>query len=225
MTVNARELQLVPPSSEPTPDSPRPPRSGQATVTGRDERGLVLDGDEPRIAERAASCLLEPMVGDRVWFVEEGEECFVTAVLRRAEGAGPARLRVDGDAELCADGKLSVTGDALELHGRQRVDLHADELLLRARQGRALVDECSMVLRELFAHAGQATVVGTMVELLAEHVRSHSKTSRKVVEQLDHLQAGHIEHRATEVAQLSGKQTLINGAELIKADGGQIHLG
>jgi hypothetical protein len=110
-----------------------------------------------------------------------------------------------------------MRGDAVELHG--------EELVLRARRGRALIDECSMILRELFAHAGRATWVGRVLEVMADHVRSHSETSHKVVEQLDQIQAGNIQHRATGVAELAGKHTLINGGELVKADAGQIHLG
>lgn len=228
--MHARDLGLVSQPPEPHGAPTEASSQGTATVLARDAHGLTLQMRAGTVragapAHRAASCLLEPEVGDLVWFVGEGEERFVTAVLRRGADAGTSQLRIDGDAELRASGQLTVGGAGVELHAEQRLGLQSDEIQIRARRGRALLDECSLVLRELFVHATKATFVGKLFERLVERISSHSKSSLRVVEGLDQVQAGNLELRATDVAQLAGKNVLINGADLVKADGEQIHLG
>jgi hypothetical protein len=216
----APELELLP---------PRPAsRQGPATVVGERDGAWLLAGDEGEFeARRAASCLLEPALGDEVWFVGRVDRGhFVTAVLERAASDSPARLRVDGDAELAAGGHLRVEGEAgLELATKQRLDLSSDELRVRARLGQVILDECSLVLRKLLSHVTRGTYVGKVLETLVDRVRQHSKTSYRSVAEIDQVQAGVIDHRASASAQLHGKQTLITGEELVKADGGQIHIG
>lgn len=222
--MHAHDLQLV---RDPTRT---PPRQGSATVLAIDEHGFVLDehGVELR-AKRAASCLLDPASGDTVWFVVEAaaSEAWVIAVLEREAGETPATLSIDGDAQLRArGGKLTVEGDhGVELRTRASVTVNADELSIRARLGRALLDEGSVILRSLFTHADKSTLVGKVIETLAERVTVFSKTSLRSIEELDQIQAGAIDYRAQTSAQIGAEHTLITGAELAKVDGGQIHLG
>ncbi len=227
--MHAHDLGLVSQAPEPHgAPTTASPHQGSATVTCRSAQSLTLQMSRGVVctsAHRAASCLLQPEVGDLVWFVAEGEQRYVTAVLRRGPDAGASQLRIDGDADLRASGQLTVGGAGLDLHAEQRLGLHSDELQIRARRGRALLDECSFVLRELFVHATKATFVGKLFERLVDRISSHSKSSLRVVEGLDQVQAGNLEQRATGVAQLAGKTVLLNGTDLVKADGGQIHLG
>lgn len=202
------------------------PSQGRATVVELDADAIVLERGAQRFgAQRAASCLLSPEPGDRVWFVAEQAEVHVIAVLERA-ATSPAQLRVDGDAQLQASGRLSIDGAAgLELRSEAQVAVNADELQLRARLGRIVFEQCSAVLRTLFTHVGEATFVAKLLETLADRVRAHAKTSHRTVESLDHLEAGAIDYRAEREVQISASHTLVRASELVKVDGGQIHLG
>jgi hypothetical protein len=222
--MHASELKLV--SSDPL----TPARQGAAIVVERDAAQLVLVEAQRRFtARRASSCLLEPALGDRVWFVSEpglvGEQrSYVIAVLER-EAAGPARLSVEGEVELRAD-QLTIVGEqGLALRSPARVDVEGDELRVRGRLARVLLDECSMVLRSLFAHVGKSTFVAKLIETLAERISVHSQTSLRTTEQLDQVKAGAIEVRAESSAQIGAAQTFVTGAELVKVEGAQIHLG
>jgi hypothetical protein len=105
------------------------------------------------------------------------------------------------------------------------VDVRADEVQVHARLGRALLDEGSMILRSLFTHAGKSTLVGKVIETLAERITSHSQTSLRTVEEIDQTRAGIIDYRAQTAAHIVAEHAFINGGELVKVDGGQIHLG
>jgi hypothetical protein len=222
----APELQLV------RAPVPAPARQASAIILGLDERGFVLDlldmQGAPLRGKRAASCLLEPAVGDRVWcVVESPDNAWVIAVLEREAGDAPMRLSLEGDAELrTREGTLVLAGDrGVEVRTEARVDVHADEVRVSARIGRALLDEGSMILRSLVTHASKSTLIGKVVETLAERITTASQTSLRTVEALDQTRAGAIDLRAQTTAQITAQQTLINGGELAKVDAGQIHLG
>ena len=223
--MHARELEVV------TRASPSPARQGTATIaaerpSGQPPSWLLDQGDRQLVARRAASCLLEPEPGDRVWFVSEGDQCFVLAVLERGRHSQPATLRVEGDAALRVSGQLQVdTGAGLELRSKEQVGVTSDELRVQARLGRVVFAECTAVLRSLFAHVSNSTFVAKVIETIADRLTQSSKTSLRSVAEVDRVQAGTIDHRAKEATHLAGGKVLVNGGELAKVEAGQIHLG
>jgi hypothetical protein len=193
--------------------------SGQSLTWIVEDRGQQLQ------SRRAASCLLEPAVGDLVWIVVEGERCYVLAVLERSADA-PATLQIDGDAVLRVDGRLEIhAADDLQLRSDRQVGIAGDEIQVQARLGRVFVRECTAVLRSLLTHATSSTMVAKVVETLADRVSTSSKTSYRNVTEIDQLHAGIIDHQAVEAAQISADKVLINGGEIAKVQAGQIHLG
>jgi hypothetical protein len=239
--MHAREQKLELPSRPPAVELPsRPPavelvtaatsepgRQGTAVIVaeGPDRSWMVEDRGQQLQARRAASCLLEPAVGDRVWLVVEGERCYVLAVLERNADA-PATLRVDGDAKLRVDGRLEVHAvDDLQLRSDRQVGIAGDEFQVQARVGRVFVRECTAVLRSLLTHATHSTLVAKLVETLADRVSTSSKTSCRNVTEIDQLHAGIIDHQAVEAARIAADKVIINGGEIAKVEAGQIHLG
>lgn len=204
--------------------SPAPPRQGHATVSASGERLRLREGMLEFEASRAASCLLVPELHDRVWFVAAEGEAHVIAVLERA-GEGPAQLRVDGEAELNATCLRLRGSESLELETEGRLSARSDKLELRARLAQVALDECTAVLRKLWTHARESTLVTRVRELFTERLTSHAKVSTRSVETIDQLRAGAIEHRAQDTALISAKQTLIQGGQIVKVDGAQIHMG
>ena len=204
-----------------------PAHHGSAIVLELREQTYVISERpelEPWIARRATSCLIEPRVGDRVWFVIEAglpgqQRCFVTAVLEREAAERPAQLSVEGASE------VSVQADRLTLRADTRLDLQAGEMHAQARLARVVLGECSAVMRTLFTHASKVTLVGKLVETFADKLGSYSKTSLRTVEALDQVQSGTIDYRAKTSAQIHAEHALVTGAELVKVEGGQIHLG
>lgn len=185
-------------------------RQGMARITGQVTDTWLLDGmDGP--ARRAASCHLRPGVGDRVWFVREGDDCFITAVLERALPASPSTL------DLGEDVKLQATG-TLEVHA-------ADEIRVRTSRATAAVQHISVFAKTAVSHIAKRTVVGSVLEHVLDRFTSHTKTSQRTVDGLDQLQARDVDHRAQSTLSLGGEHTLLKGRTLIKADGDQIHIG
>lgn len=229
MQAREQKLELV---SAPTPE---PGCQGTAVIVtegadSKETKGpgrswIIEHRGQQRPAQAAASCLLEPAVGDRVWIVVEGERCYVLAVLERSADA-PATLRVDGDAVLRVDGRLEIhAADDLQLRSDSQVGIAGDEFQVQARVGRVFVRECTAVLRSLLTHATNSTIVAKLVETLADRVSTSSKTSCRNVTEIDQLHAGIIDHQAVEAAQIAADKVLINGGEIAKVEADQIHFG
>jgi hypothetical protein len=169
-------------------------------------------------ARRAASCLLEPRPGDSVLVSGPTlEAAWIIAVLER-QSAGPARLSLEGDAELTVTGNLS-------LRAEQSLRLEADALTLRAREGTALIDRFHAFGREFTASVGQLKLVGNLLETFVERVTQFAKMSLRTVEGCDQLRSGVVDYQAEQTLNLRGREIVATAEELVKIDGGQIHLG
>lgn len=221
MAMHAHELPPVTPL-------PVPPQAAFATVVGQEpgEGWWIDDGRQRRLARRAASCLLAPAVGDRVWVVgEAGQPPYVLAVLERADAA-TATLALEGDVAVRTTGRLTLSAAAgMDLHTEQALAVSADELGVRARTGRAAFEELSVLARRVLASLARVTRVGEVLELLVDRVVQRSKHSVRAIEGIDQTQAGTVDIAAQGTAHVKATHALVNGTELVKMDGGQIHLG
>lgn len=195
------------------------PVQGMATVTD------VVDLPSPTIlldviegpARRAASCLLAPKAGDRVWFVRQGDACFVTAVLE-CHTEGPTCLDLPGDVTLRAGGTLGLVG--------RSVCVDADDALrVKAKGAHAVLGELAVFARTMVSHVATSTWLGTRLERVVDHFVSHARSSSRTVDDVDQLHAGTLDHRADGSATLAADHTFLQGRTIVKADGGQIHIG
>lgn len=205
------------------------PSQGMATVVRVDQTHaswwLRRDGELEFQAQRAASCMLSPGVGDSVWFAREGQHAFVLAVLTCASET-PSRLTVPGDLELEAGGELRLHGRAgVELSTPARLGLRSDELDVTARESTLTFAKLRASANEVFAALARVTHVGQLLELLVDTVRQRSRSSYRAIAEIEHVQAKLINHEAHADIHINAQRALINGEDIIKMDGGQIHLG
>ncbi|MCA9649185.1 MAG: DUF3540 domain-containing protein [Myxococcales bacterium] len=195
-----------------------------ATVVGSepDGRWRLEGGGRARVA---ASCLLCPEPGDRVWVVGEPGEGWVLAVLERAQ-PGPATLSVPGDLRLRTEGRLSLdAAQGLDLSTPADLRVSSDGLQVQAGSAKVVLRELSVLARRVFASLAEVTRVGRVLELLVERVTQRSQHSVRAIEGVDATRAGTLDLRAEGRANIQATHALVNGKELVKMDGGQIHLG
>ncbi|NJK32795.1 MAG: DUF3540 domain-containing protein, partial [Deltaproteobacteria bacterium] len=93
------------------------------------------------------------------------------------------------------------------------------------RSGRLLIDRLATVLGTLSAQVGKTTLLGKALELLVDRVTQHSKHSVRTISEIEIVQAGTLDHRAEQTLHLHAKQAVVHAEQLVKVDGGQIHLG
>ena len=172
---------------------------------------------QPRLARRAASCLVEPEPGDTVACLEGGGRAWVTAVLERAAG---------GPATVCASGGLRIGGPGapLELQA-DTLTMRAQRLQAEAEQATVTLEQADLMARRLNIVAATVRSVGALWSSVFDRVQHFSQQYQRTTEGLDRVEAAQLQCEASQLLQLHGEHTLINGEKLVKARGAQIHFG
>jgi hypothetical protein len=216
------------------PPAPAEPRS-PAIMTQRlarvraitDDGIMVDDGGRTRLVRQATSCLIEPELDDLVLLAVAADDPggYLLAVLER-EGS-KATLSAPGDLVLAAPrGRVSVAAsEGIELSTPKQLGVRADVLQVQARRGRVFLTECAAVVRTMFASLTKLTHVGEVLELLVDRVTQRSKHSVRAIEGLDHTQAETIDYQAQNNVHVRATRAVVNGTDIVKLDGGQVHLG
>lgn len=209
-------------------------RTGQPTVAQHCV-GLIsaCEGDDFRLSSgtlqarvrRAASCLLVPRVGDTVacWLVAP-DEAWVLAVLQREEAVGGTGsdgvhvLRCPGPTRIEVEaGTLTLAAPALAL---ETVDFS-----LSADKATVTAGEAQIIGKNLHLIGTAVKAVGSVLSTVFDRVSHFSRSHLRTTEGIDRVQATHLECEAKQLARISGEHLLLNGQNLIKARGAQIHFG
>jgi len=198
------------------------PLQGTGTVIAATapDRFTVATARGELSVRRAASCLLQPQAGDRVWLAGDlAEGIYLTAVLERADPASPARIALASDSTLDAgDGALTLRAGRMHLVGEGR-------LTVQAEAAAVCIGKLTAVGREATWSFGRMKAIGELLETFVERLVQFSRWSQRTVDGMDQLRSAHIDYRADGTLQLQAEHLVANGAKLVKADGEQIHLG
>lgn len=206
-----------------TPSTPGPARAGwndlqaatpalQAVglVTGQEGGAWLLrSGAVVLRARRAASCLLQPAVGDTVALcLVAPDEAWVTAVLERDGAAADV---------LASERPLTLESPALTLQAAQ--------VRVQSQSLEAATDSARLVASEVNLYGSVVKLVGQTLSSVFERVTHFARHHLRHTESIDRVQARHVEIEAQQMVRVSSEHTLLNGDKLVKARGGQIHFG
>jgi hypothetical protein len=181
--------------------------------------GLVVASGDLRLrAARAASCLLEPAAGDSVACLRIApDEVWIMAVLQREEGTA--------NVLSCAGSmRIVVDGGTLELEAA-RVGLKSEQLDIATQKTTVATDTADVVGRQLRLVGTSIKVVGSVLSSVMDRVQHFSRHYLRTTDGIDRVAATHVECEAKQLMRLEGEHMLVNGRELIKARGAQIHFG
>ena len=178
-------------------------------------------------ARRATSCLVAPNVGDRVLVaLEEAGDAFVLAVLeQRCEGV--TNIEVDGDIALSTTtGKVAIAAqEGVDVVSPSPVKIAAGEVSITAALGRLRVEALDVLGRVVDAEFGKVKVFASSIDSVLERFTQRARYSRRTVEELDQVKAGHIDYAAAGNTHLRGENTLVSAEDLVKLNAEQVHLG
>lgn len=198
-------------------------------VVGAVEKdGITVDTEYGEIfAMRAVSCLVEPSAGDRVLVAGDlDEDLFVIAVLE--SGAMSAtKISVTGDLHIgVPNGRFSIaSAKGLDLVSASDISVTSPELVVRSGKGQVFFDSLSYIGRRVMAQAEAFKLVGGLFDTIADRISQKTKRSYRVVDEVDQVRSCQIDYRAEKNMRLKARNALVSADELVKVDGGQIHLG
>ncbi len=199
-----------------------------ATLSRAEGAGLFMETSRGLVrATRAASCLLQPIVGDRVICAQSATgQAWVLAVLERASGQ-PSQLTVEGDLEVhLADGRFSVASrDGVEMTTPKDVKVTSGEVHVNAMDGSVVLQRLTYLGRYLQSEVKKVKSVAETFDAVLGRFSQRVQRSYRTVEQYDCVKAKQIDYVADTTVSLHGKTTMVTAAELVKVDGSQVHVG
>jgi hypothetical protein len=201
-------------------------QSGRVVQAG----GALLVQADGRVlhARRAASCLLEPVLGDKVLLLTgSAETAYVLAVLERADDSGKATLGLPGDTEIrTAGGRLRLAArDGISMETASDVALLAAELNVSADKGEVLVNSLSFTGDLLRGCIDRIKLIGRSLDTAVERYFLRAQRSYRHIDETEQLRAANIHQEATQTLSMHAKNTLMTADELVKVDAEQIHMG
>ncbi len=210
--------------------------SWRAPPAARQGTGRVLLGADgsPRIevdggwraARVAAGCLLQPQEGDLVlWFVD-GDAAWVLHVLERAPADTAPQVCLPDGAVLGTrdEGALTLRAGALGVECRN-LNLESEEVSVVTRAARLVTDTCLSVGRLAESAFGTLKLVGEHFHAVFDRLHSHAREHQRVSQEIDLVQAGTLDLRGSQLANVHAPNVTVEGEQLVKLRGGQIHMG
>ena len=180
--------------------------SGHVVAVAGSDIVTELDGRHVS-ARRAATCLLQPNVGDEVWVARLGDgRTYVLSILERSDTSS-AELSIEGDISLEApSGRLRmVASEGLEMVSPSAVSITTRRFELVARGPRLLV-------------AGA-------LETVAERFVEQAKRAYRTIDDIEQVRVGQLDMSAKGTLRMHAKNALVTAMSLVKVDGKQIHMG
>ena len=186
----------------------------------------VRTGEAVLRARRAASCLLAPLVGDKVLLVTDHDDAYVLAVLERAQ-PNQATLELPGDTEIrTGGGRLRLSArDGIGLETASDVSLLATQLNVSAVQGEVLVNSLSFTGDLLRGCVDRIKLVGRSFDAVLDRYYQRVSRSYRHVDEIDQVKASQMYYEAKNTFSLHAKNTVMTADELVKVDAEQIHMG
>ena len=158
-------------------------------------------------ARRAATCLLQPNVGDEVWVARLGDgRTYVLSILERSDTSS-AELSIEGDISLEApSGRLRmVASEGLEMVSPSAVSITTRRF-------------------ELVASGARLLVAGAL-ETVAERFVEQAKRAYRTIDDIEQVRVGQLDMSAKDTLRMHAKNALVTAMSLVKVDGKQIHMG
>ncbi|MDP9915789.1 hypothetical protein J2W24_001425 [Variovorax boronicumulans] len=168
-------------------------------------------GGAPWHCPRAASCLLQPAVGDVVLVAgPQRDQLFLIAVVTQADPS---------QSQLVAEGDLTIRSR------RGGIAMQASAFALQA--DKATVDITDMAYRgaEVRVTTLVARYVGRTLETVLDRLSLLTRSSFRLTEEVEQVRAGQIDMQAAQSLRLHAKNTFVTSQALVKVDAEQIHMG
>lgn len=218
--------QIAPSISRPGPSVAVTQRTGRVSAIISSVCTVQIDGQELR-AERATSCLVAPAIGDLVLLATTPEGTFVLSVLKRPNAAVTTLSVPEGDlrVQVPAGRFTMLTRDGVSLATKADVQVVSQELGVSVERAKLMAAEIVTLGGKAIVEIAQTKIKGSVLEGVFERTLMKMKRSFRRVEEVDSLQAGDIDYKATSSLGLRSQNTVMTSTELIKADAEQIHFG
>jgi hypothetical protein len=198
-----------------------------AKVTGRaDDWFFIHDLNAIRL-KRAASCLIEPQLGDTVLIFDAGPEnvSFITAVLVSNQ-VDKSKICLPGGATLeTIDQQLTVNAASISINGQSSVSLNSALVDVNAVVATLKVTHWQSWSESIESQAVRATFAFKSLQTHINQSISRIRNSFRKVDELDETQAGRMRVSVEGHHHLNAEHVTTQARGFVRIDGKKIDLG
>lgn len=194
---------------------------------------VEIDGEEVATG-RAVSCLVEPLVGDRVLVTGPaggepavgGEPWFVLAVIERPV-AGETVLSADGDLSIrLPSGRLDLAArDGAKVTSGADVEISSAGFAVSALDTKITSERIALASRATEITSATLAIAATTIDTVAERVTEKVKRVFRKIEEIDQLRATCVDYVIKESMRIHSKHTVVSADEAAKIDAKNVYLG
>jgi hypothetical protein len=178
-------------------------------------------------AEKAVSCLLEPINKDLVLVsVDISGACYILSVLKRCSGDEPHHLRLPGDCILeSRSGSLDIrAAQGLQFSAADTVEVTGDRIRVCARSGEALISTLSLLGKALHVRMQRITTVAKTIEQTLKRLTQRMENCDRFVEDHEEVQTGSTRYLVEDTLSTHAGNTINISEELHTMHAEQIHM-
>ncbi len=178
-------------------------------------------------AEKAISCLLEPIVDDLVLVsLDISGSCFILSVLKRTAEEKVHHLTVPGDCVLeSRSGSLDLRADRdLHLSAAAAVEVTGNRLSVSANSGEALINTLTLLGKGLHVRVKRITTVAKTIEQTLKRLTQRMENSDRFVEDHEEVQTGSTRYLVEDTLTTHAGNTINISEELHTMHAEQIHM-
>jgi len=198
-----------------------------ATVTGRADDWFFIQGINAIRLKRAASCLIEPQLGDSVLIFDAGLEnvSFITAVLIRSQEV-TSKICLPGGVSLeTIDQQLTIKAENISINGNASVSLNSALVDVNAIAATIKVSHWQSWSESIESHAVRATFAIQTLTSQVNQAISRVRNSWRKVDELDETNAGRVRVTVHGHHQLNAEHVTTEARGFVRIDGKKIDLG
>lgn len=199
-----------------------------ATVTGQVDQWLLVQGaGSVEQVRRAASCLIEPQIGDTVLVcsADQGHLGFVLAVLVQVN-PHQGQLQLPGGASIeASEGSMKLKGKTLALHSSQAMKLQTPKLNVGASQAQVQIKNAKGWFQSLDIETLRLSTTAKVITTVAKRLLERLEESFRWVDQVDQTHAGRVRTKVEGHFHVQSRHTTMRSEGHVRIDGEKIDLG
>jgi len=199
-----------------------------ATVTGQADQWFLTQGAGPaQRVRRAASCLIEPQIGDTVLVCAspQGHLGFLLAVLVQANPT-QGQLQLPGGASIeTSQGDMKLKGKSLALHSTEALRLQSPVLKVGVNHAELQIKHAKGWFQSIDVQALRVSTIAKAITTVAKRLVQRVEESFRWVEQVDQTNAGRVRTKVDGHFHVQSRHTTLRAEGHVRIDGEKIDLG
>jgi hypothetical protein len=193
------------------------PSAGIVSAICGEEFEVIVAGKK-YVSAKAASCLLRPSVGDTVLVQGVASAgVWILSVLVRSESEG-AQIQLPRYSTILNDnGRISLR--------TQELEITSSDAEYRAKRMTVVFEDMRLIGKALISTIGVVKAIGQMLSTVADRIIQHSQTYSRTTQGMDRTDAQQCEINSEQIVRVKAPYVFLEGDDLVKTKGSQIHFG